>query len=74
MREVKGKLRTFFLEWIRRRLALGHIDYTVHVERNLLAVRRPVLIAEAVGVSAIHRRVEGVVARAHDCLMNLITS
>jgi hypothetical protein len=39
---------TLLLQRILGSLALGHVDDTVHVEADLLRVRGPVLVAEAV--------------------------
>lgn len=44
----------------------------MHVERNLLAVGRPVLVAEAVDISSVVAGLEGIVAgrdRRHLCLV-----
>jgi hypothetical protein len=51
---------------------LGDVDNTVHVEGYLLAVRAPVLVAEAVDVLAVVLRVEGVVAVRYVLLEGLI--
>ena len=60
------KLRhTLFLQWIRRRLALWHVDYSMYIERDLLSTRRPVFVAEAVSMLAVILGIEGMVARGH---------
>jgi hypothetical protein len=65
---------TFFLEGILRRLTLGHVYYTVHIEADLLCIRGPVLVAEAVRVPAIHACCERVVAGADRALVNLVVA
>lgn len=51
-------------------LGLGHVDYTVHVEADLLRVRRPVFVAEAVFVLAVVSCHERVIARADGALVD----
>lgn len=51
-----------------------YVDNAVHVEANLLAVGRPVLVAKAVLVPAIVLGVEGVVARADRSLLDLMAT
>lgn len=51
-----------------------YVDNAVHVEANLLAVGRPVLVAKAVLVSAIVLGVEGVVARADRSLLDFMAT
>lgn len=51
--EQLGECADLALERILRRLAFGHVDDTMHVENDFLAVRTPRLIAEAVDVLAI---------------------
>ena len=46
----------------------------MHVERNLLRVRTPVLVVEAVCVFAVFFGVEGVVAGGHAAFVDLVTS
>jgi hypothetical protein len=41
---------------------LGHVDYPVDIEGNLLAVRTPVLVSETVEEFAVMFGIEGVVA------------
>lgn len=62
---------TLLLQWVLRGLALRHINYTVHVEADLLRVGRPVFVAEAVFVLAVVSCDERVVARADGALVNL---
>ena len=62
---------TLLLQWVLRGLALRHVDYTVHVEADLLRVGRPVFVAEAVFVLAVVSCDERVVARADGALVNL---
>ena len=44
------------------RFTLGHVNDAVHVEGHLLGRRRPVLVAEAVRVSSVGLRLEGMIA------------
>jgi len=62
---------TLLLQWILRGLALRHVDYTVHVEADLLRVCRPVFVAEAVFVLAVMSCDERVVARADGAFVDL---
>ena len=62
--------RTLFLQWVLWRIALRHVDYTVHVEADLFRIRRPMLVAEAVCISAVFSCVEGVVAGADGSLVD----
>jgi hypothetical protein len=62
---------TLFLKRILRSLALGHVDYTMHVEADLLRVRGPVFVAEAVLVFAVMSCHERVVAGADRALVDL---
>lgn len=62
---------TLLLQRVLRGLALRHVDYTVHVEADLLRVGRPVFVAEAVFVFAVVSCDERVVARANGALVNL---
>jgi hypothetical protein len=52
---------TFSLQRVRRHLRLRHVDDTVDIERHLLRVRGPALVAEAVVVFAVGVCGEGVV-------------
>ena len=63
---------TFLLQRIRRRLAFRHIDYAVDIEGDFFCIGGPVLVAEAVGVFAVHRGIEGVVAGAYGGLVDLV--
>lgn len=58
---VSSAIHTFGLQWILRHFGLGHVDDSVDVERHLLRVGGPALVAEAVGVLAIVGRGERVV-------------
>ena len=62
---------TFLLQRILRRLTLRHVDYAMHIEHDLLAVGRPVLVTKAVRVSAVDGCVEGVVAGGDGGLVDL---
>lgn len=64
--------RTFFLERVLRRLALGDVDDAVDIEADLLGVGGPVLVAEAIGKCAVAGGVEGVVAGADGGLVDLV--
>ncbi len=55
------QVRTFHFQRIIGRLALRHIDNTVHIEANLLRARWPRLVAEAVDMFAIIACIEGVI-------------
>ena len=59
--EIVSRL-TFLFQWIRVRLILRHVDYTMNVEANLFRVGGPVLVAEAVHISAVMLGFEGVVS------------
>lgn len=59
--KVSSPIHTFGLQWILRHFGLGHVDDSVDVERHLLRVGGPALVAEAVGVLAIVGRSERVV-------------
>lgn len=65
--------RTLFLDGVTGHVALIDVNHTVNVERNLLAVGTPVLVAEAVRVLAILLGCEGVVAGRHGLVVELIT-
>jgi len=62
---------TLLLERILRGLALRHVNYTMHVEADLLRVCRPVFVAKAVFVLAVVSRHERVVARADGAFVDL---
>lgn len=64
--------RTLLLQWILWRLRLGNVDDAVHVEADLLRIRAPMLVIEAVSVLSIFGRGEGVVAGRHAALVNLV--
>jgi hypothetical protein len=61
---------TLLLQRILRSLALRHVDNAVHVEADLLRVRRPVLVAEAVLELAVMCRSERVVTGADRTLVD----
>ena len=61
---------TLLLQRILGSLALGHVDYSVYVEADLLRVRGPVLVAEAVLEFAVMGRGERVVAGADRTLVD----
>lgn len=67
-----GFEHTLRLERVLRRVRLGHVNYTVHVERHLLAGGTPALVAEAVDVFAVRLGFERVVAIGHSLLVHLI--
>ena len=46
-------------------LALGHVDNPMHIEAHFLRITAPVIVAEAVVVFAVVRRIEAVVTTAH---------
>lgn len=61
---------TLLLQRILGSLALGHVNDSVHVKADLLRVRRPVLVAEAVFEFAVVGCCERVVARADRALVD----
>lgn len=63
---------TLRLERVLRRVRLGHVDDTVHIERHLLAGGAPALVAEAVDIFAVGLGFERVVAVGHSLLVHLI--
>lgn len=67
-----GKGADFLLEGILWGLALGDVDDAVDVEADLFCVGGPVLVAEAVGVAAVHGCGEGVVAGADGAFVDLV--
>ena len=62
--------RTFFLEWITGRLALRHVDDTVHIEADFLSTCRPSFVAEAICMFAVVACVEAVIARGNGFLIH----
>lgn len=46
----------------------------MHIEADLLRVRRPMLIAETVREFAVLRRIEGVITRADGGLVDLVVA
>jgi hypothetical protein len=63
---------TFTVEGIGGDIRLADIDDAVDVERDLLGVGAPVLVAEAVGVFAVVLGSEGVVAVGDGLLVGLV--
>lgn len=63
---------TFGLEGIDGVFAFADVDYAVDVERDLLAVGAPVLVAEAVGVFAVMEGGIGVVAVGDGALVDFV--
>jgi len=61
---------TLLLQRVLRSLALGHVDNAVNVEADLLRVRGPVLVAEAVLEFAVMGCGERVVAGADRALVD----
>ena len=57
-----------------RCFALWHVYNPVDIEANFFGVGGPVLIAEAVGVSAVGLGIEGVVAGADGALVDLVVA
>ena len=55
-------VHTFLLKRIAWNLRLWHVNHAMYVKGNVLAVRRPVLVAETVYVFAIKTSVERVIA------------
>ena len=62
--------RTFFLERITGRLALRHVDDTVHIEADLLSTCRPSFVAKAICMFAVVACVEAVIARGNGFLVH----
>lgn len=65
---------TFDLEGILRHLVFGHVDNSVDVEGDLLGVRGPTLVAEAVVIFAVRLCGEGVVVGGNGLLEVLAVS
>ena len=65
---------TFDLERILRHLVFGHVDNSVDIEGDLLGVRGPALVAEAVVVLAVRLCGEGVVVGGNGLLEVLAVS
>lgn len=63
---------TFGLEGVDGVFAFADVDYAVNVERDLLAVGAPVLVAEAVGVFAVMEGGIGVVAVGDGALVDFV--
>ena len=61
--------RTLFLEWITGRLALRHVDDTMHIEADLLSTCRPSFVAEAICMFAVVACIEAVIARGNGLLI-----
>lgn len=64
--------RTLLLQWVLRCLRLRHVYDSVHIERHLLRVCGPVLVAEAVHVSAVLVGGEGMVAGGNAAFEDLV--
>lgn len=62
--------RTFFLERVTGRLALRHVDDTMHIEADLLSTCRPSFVAEAICMFAVVACVEAVIARGDGFLIH----
>ncbi len=62
------------LQRITRCLRLWHIYYPMHIERNLLARSRPMLVAEAVDVFAVVFGFEAMVAGGDGAFVNLVAA
>lgn len=58
VRFVAVPMLTFGLQGVLRHLRLRHVDNAVDVERDLLRVRRPALVAKAVRIFPIGERGE----------------
>lgn len=67
-----SKSAHFLLQRVLGSLALGNVDDAVDVEADLLCVCRPVFVAEAVQVAAVHSGGEAVVAAADGALVDLV--
>lgn len=65
---------TFDLEGILRHLVFGHVDNSVDIEGDLLGVRGPALVTEAVVVFAVRLCGEGVVIGSNSLLEVLAVS
>jgi len=66
--------RTFRLDGIGGHLRLADVNDAVDVERHLLAVGAPVLVAEAVRVLSVSLGGEGVVAVGDGLLVDLVAA
>lgn len=64
-------IHTLLLQWVLWRLGLGNIDDTVDIEGDLLRVRSPVFVAEAVGIPAVRSGSEGVITGGRAALVDL---
>jgi len=62
------------LQWVLGGFRFRDVDNAVHIERDLLRVRTPVLVVEAVCVFAVFFGVEGVVAGGHAAFVDLVAS
>lgn len=65
---------TFFLQRILWCLRLRNVNDAVNIERDLFRVGSPVLVAEAVGVSAVLRSDKGVIARRNGLFVDGVDS
>lgn len=65
---------TFDLEGILCHLVFGNVDNSMHVEGDLLGVRGPAFVAEAVVVFSVRLCGEGVVVRGNGLLEVLAVS
>jgi hypothetical protein len=65
---------TFLVQGIRRCFCFGHVDDSVDIERDLLGVGRPMLIAETIDVLSVLTCSEGVVAVRNGALMKAVSS
>ena len=63
-----------FFQRVLRRLGFGHVDDTVHVERDVLGRRRPLFVAEAVDELAVESGVEAVVAGGYSQLRDYVSA
>lgn len=72
VREYRRRSRTLGLQRVLFGLVLRNVYYAVDVERDLLGVGAPVLVAEAIEVLAIMLGVEGVVAVGHVLLEGFV--
>ena len=70
--ESKTGELTFFVQRILRSFAFWNVHDSMNVETDFFRVRRPVFVAEAVGISAVHGGHEGVVARTGGFLEDLL--
>ena len=70
MPKIDGTVaRTFFLERITGRLALRHVDDTMHIKANFLSTCRPSFVTEAICMFPVVTCVEAVIARGNGFLI-----